>query len=142
MVTSSSGQSPKYPGSRRAKLFEQQFGVLGFFVISTVIFLLLLLLCFFFFYASSSNRTRIAALPSVGLGLMRSSSNGGRRKDAVRDDDCDLFQGEWVWDERYPLYDSRDCAFLDEGFRCSENGRPDRFYTKWRWQPSRCNLPR
>ncbi|GFP83994.1 protein trichome birefringence-like 10 [Phtheirospermum japonicum] len=37
---------------------------------------------------------------------------------------------------------SKDCRFLDEGFRCSENGRPDFFYTKWRWQPRNCNLPR
>ncbi|XP_073008322.1 protein trichome birefringence-like 11 isoform X1 [Typha latifolia] len=55
---------------------------------------------------------------------------------------CDWFDGEWVWDGRYPLYESKECPFLDEGFRCSENGRPDRFYTKWRWQPSHCNLPR
>ncbi|KAF9605512.1 hypothetical protein IFM89_017531 [Coptis chinensis] len=55
---------------------------------------------------------------------------------------CDLFSGNWVWDENYPLYESKDCQFLDSGFRCSENGRPDNFYTKWRWQPKDCNLPR
>lgn len=55
---------------------------------------------------------------------------------------CDIFDGSWVWDDSYPLYKSRDCTFLDEGFRCSENGRPDNFYTKWRWQPKDCNLPR
>ncbi|GMH29267.1 hypothetical protein Nepgr_031110 [Nepenthes gracilis] len=55
---------------------------------------------------------------------------------------CDVFEGDWVWDESYPLYHSRNCSFLDEGFRCSENGRPDNFYTKWRWQPKDCNLPR
>ncbi|BAT87434.1 Protein trichome birefringence-like 11 [Vigna angularis] len=55
---------------------------------------------------------------------------------------CDLFEGNWVWDESYPLYESKDCSFLDRGFRCSENGRPDLFYTKWRWQPKACNLPR
>ncbi|XP_020223249.1 protein trichome birefringence-like 11 [Cajanus cajan] len=55
---------------------------------------------------------------------------------------CDLFEGNWVWDESYPLYHSKDCSFLDGGFRCSENGRPDLFYTKWRWQPKACNLPR
>ncbi|KAK6141413.1 hypothetical protein DH2020_024861 [Rehmannia glutinosa] len=55
---------------------------------------------------------------------------------------CDVFRGDWVWDESYPLYQSQDCMFLDEGFRCAENGRPDNFYTKWRWQPKDCNLPR
>ena len=55
---------------------------------------------------------------------------------------CHVFDGDWVWDESYPLYESKDCRFLDEGFRCSENGRPDLFYTKWRWQPRHCNLPR
>lgn len=57
-------------------------------------------------------------------------------------DGCDLFHGDWVWDQMYPLYDSRDCRFLDDGFRCSENGRRDLLYTKWRWQPTTCNLPR
>ncbi|PNY10151.1 protein YLS7-like [Trifolium pratense] len=57
-------------------------------------------------------------------------------------DNCDLFDGNWVWDETYPLYHSSNCSFLDRGFRCSENGRPDIFYTKWRWQPKDCNLPR
>ncbi|XP_065045935.1 protein trichome birefringence-like 11 [Musa acuminata AAA Group] len=57
-------------------------------------------------------------------------------------DGCDLFDGKWVQDESYPLYESKNCAFIDEGFRCAENGRPDRLYTQWRWQPARCNLPR
>ncbi|KAF6160254.1 hypothetical protein GIB67_019023 [Kingdonia uniflora] len=33
------------------------------------------------------------------------------------------------------------CGFLDQGFRCSENGRPDDFYTKCRWQPSIATCP-
>jgi hypothetical protein len=57
-------------------------------------------------------------------------------------DTCDVFDGTWVWDETYPLYHSSNCSFMDQGFRCSENGRPDTFYTKWRWQPKDCNLPR
>ncbi|KAH9617923.1 hypothetical protein KSS87_015451 [Heliosperma pusillum] len=55
---------------------------------------------------------------------------------------CDVFDGDWLWDESYPLYQSKDCKFMDFGFRCSESGRPDSFYTKWRWQPKHCNLPR
>uniref|UniRef100_A0ACD5YC53 Uncharacterized protein n=1 Tax=Avena sativa TaxID=4498 RepID=A0ACD5YC53_AVESA len=57
-------------------------------------------------------------------------------------EECDLFDGTWFWDDSYPLYDSRECPFLDPGFRCSENGRPDASYSKWRWQPSRCDLLR
>ncbi|XP_039036761.1 protein trichome birefringence-like 10 [Hibiscus syriacus] len=57
-------------------------------------------------------------------------------------DKCDVYDGRWVWDENYPLYQSQHCPFIDSGFRCLENGRPDGFYTKWRWQPKACNLPR
>ncbi|KAF6168870.1 hypothetical protein GIB67_038367 [Kingdonia uniflora] len=53
-----------------------------------------------------------------------------------------LFEGDWVWDEKYLLYESRECGFLDQGFSCSENGRPDDQGFKWRWQPKHCNLPR
>ncbi|KZV32411.1 protein trichome birefringence-like 10 [Dorcoceras hygrometricum] len=60
----------------------------------------------------------------------------------VADGECDLFEGNWVWDESYPLYKSQDCIFMDSGFRCSENGRRDDFFTKWRWQPKNCDLPR
>ncbi|CAI9107897.1 OLC1v1007379C1 [Oldenlandia corymbosa var. corymbosa] len=56
--------------------------------------------------------------------------------------ECNIFEGNWIWDENYPLYQSENCPFADEGFRCTENGRPDRNYTKWRWQPKDCNLPR
>jgi len=66
-----------------------------------------------------------------------------RKVAAANEEECDLFDGEWVRaGGGYPLYDSRDCPFLDVGFRCSENGRPDASYTKWRWQPTRCDLPR
>ncbi|XP_047064022.1 protein trichome birefringence-like 10 [Lolium rigidum] len=61
---------------------------------------------------------------------------------ALDSGECDIFDGEWVWDDSYPLYESRDCPFVDTAFRCSENGRQDTSYAKWRWQPSHCDLPR
>jgi hypothetical protein len=61
---------------------------------------------------------------------------------AREEEGCDLFDGKWVWDDGRPLYGSADCPFMDAGFRCAENGRPDSSYTKWRWQPARCTLPR
>ena len=57
-------------------------------------------------------------------------------------DTCEIYDGEWVWDDNYPLYQSQHCPFVDSGFRCLENGRPDSYYTKWRWQPNGCDLPR
>lgn len=55
---------------------------------------------------------------------------------------CDVSRGSWVWDESYPLYSNRSCSFIDEGFDCQTNGRVDRDYMKWRWQPHDCNIPR
>ncbi|XP_024019687.1 protein trichome birefringence-like 9 [Morus notabilis] len=51
--------------------------------------------------------------------------------------------GRWVRDDLRPLqlYDES-CPFLDPGFRCSQNGRKDEDYRRWRWQPNGCDLPR
>ncbi|CAO1942506.1 unnamed protein product [Urochloa humidicola] len=55
---------------------------------------------------------------------------------------CDVFDGIWVPDERYPLYNSSRCPFAERGFNCLANGRKDTEYLKWRWKPRGCDLPR
>ncbi|KAK4478038.1 hypothetical protein RD792_017303 [Penstemon davidsonii] len=115
-----------YKKFKRFRLFEPSIGVLGLTI--CVIF------CFFFLDYKSvakalmfpSQNERFLWLKSVGESRKKidflSEFNGG----------CDLFDGGWVWDGSYPLSPSRDCGFLDDGFRCYENGRPGYFYTKWR----------
>lgn len=57
--------------------------------------------------------------------------------------DCDLYDGNWVRDESYPLYKTESCSdLLDEQFRCNLNGRPDTDYQKLKWKPKGCSLPR
>ncbi|GFY85630.1 similar to TRICHOME BIREFRINGENCE-LIKE 7 [Actinidia rufa] len=46
--------------------------------------------------------------------------------------ECDYFNGRWVPDESYPLYNSSECPFAEQGFNCLANGRRDRGYLRWR----------
>jgi hypothetical protein len=55
---------------------------------------------------------------------------------------CDLFQGRWVADASYPMYDAASCPFVPDVFDCRRNGRPDSTYLKLRWSPAGCRLPR
>lgn len=133
---------------KRLKPHEPSVAVVSFLFLSFC-------LCLFFFlldYRTVDNNTgshlRGPSFFVTWFGLNDSSlvkntsSRSNNEKVGFLENDCDIFDGNWVWDESYPLYQSKDCMFLDEGFRCSENGRPDNFYTKWRWQPKDCNLPR
>ncbi|KAG8378143.1 hypothetical protein BUALT_Bualt08G0107400 [Buddleja alternifolia] len=56
--------------------------------------------------------------------------------------DCNVFDGRWVVDESYPLYNASECPFLERGFDCLANGRKDEGYLKWRWKPRDCEIPR
>ncbi|KAK7265358.1 hypothetical protein RJT34_32977 [Clitoria ternatea] len=56
--------------------------------------------------------------------------------------DCDLFTGTWVRDDNYPIYQPGSCPYVDEAYDCKVNGRNDSLYTKWRWKPHGCDLPR
>ncbi|KAL1820988.1 hypothetical protein DCAR_0417359 [Daucus carota subsp. sativus] len=55
---------------------------------------------------------------------------------------CDLFHGEWVRDDSYPLYKPGSCSLIDEQFNCFRNGRPDKGFQQMKWKPQHCTLPR
>ncbi|GMY27506.1 protein trichome birefringence-like 10 [Fagus crenata] len=115
---------------KRFRNFEPSVGVLGFFFVSICV-----IFCFFYLdYRAVAERF---LFPGHSERFMSKGANMNQRVEK-----CDLFEGNWVWDENYPLYQSKDCRLLDNGFRCSENGRPDLSYAKWRWQPRHCSMPR
>ncbi|KAM0985138.1 hypothetical protein ACFX13_012670 [Malus domestica] len=126
---------------KRLKLLEPSLGVMGFFFASVGV-----ILCFFYLdYRAVVKEYRFPGQSARFMWLQSNNRWGRDRRVEFLGEEgggCDVFEGDWVWDESYPLYQSNDCRFVDEGFRCSENGRPDLFYTKWRWQPRHCNLPR
>lgn len=56
-------------------------------------------------------------------------------------DECDVYDGNWVLDDGYPLYNASECPFVEQGFNCLANGRMDEDYMKWRWKPKNCDIP-
>ncbi|CAN1807527.1 Protein trichome birefringence-like 10 [Linum perenne] len=128
---------------KHLRLYVPSVGVSGFFLVT-----LCLILSFFYLdYREVIGRVYKVPAKSEGFMSIQFSNNSSIEKERVDflkkgGSGCDVFDGEWVWDDNYPLYQSKDCSFMDAGFKCKENGRPDLFYTKWRWQPKQCNLPR
>ena len=76
----------------------------------------------------------------ISVANIKTSRNERNKEKSMRE--CDVTRGRWVYDENYPLYTNSSCPFIDEGFDCVGNGRLDKDYMKWRWQPQDCNISR
>ncbi|TVU28743.1 hypothetical protein EJB05_20274, partial [Eragrostis curvula] len=82
---------------------------------------------------------------SSALPVNQAATASGRRRkvDWIESmANCDMFYGNWVRDNSYPLYPAGSCPHIDESFNCYRNGRPDNAYQRLRWQPSGCKIPR
>ncbi|KAL3733941.1 hypothetical protein ACJRO7_023317 [Eucalyptus globulus] len=88
---------------------------------------------------SHSSHWKLALLTLMAWGA--EAARGGSNRDPPR---CDVFQGSWVADSSYPLYDPSVCPFIEREFACLRNGRPDVAFAKYRWQPlgGGCSLSR
>lgn len=55
---------------------------------------------------------------------------------------CDYTNGEWVRDNKGPLYSDTNCGTIKDGRNCMSHGRTDKGYLNWRWKPRNCNILR
>ncbi|KAK7838104.1 protein trichome berefringence-like 7 [Quercus suber] len=91
----------------------------------------------------------ISSLIAIGCGYMfvlpslsQAFYGYGASKTNVSLSSCNIFNGSWVLDDGYPLYNATECPFVEQGFNCLGNGREDKDYLRWRWKPMDCVIPR
>ncbi|CAE5959678.1 unnamed protein product [Arabidopsis arenosa] len=81
-------------------------------------------------------------VPSLGQTFLGYNGALEFNSSVAGDRECDIFDGNWVVDDNYPLYNASECPFVEKGFNCLGNGREHDEYLKWRWKPKHCTVPR
>ncbi|KAM7277336.1 hypothetical protein ACFE04_019202 [Oxalis oulophora] len=69
-------------------------------------------------------------------------SNDVRKENVTDKEECDIFDGRWVYDPQENLYPESTCPFINEQFTCQKNGRQDNEYLNWRWEAKGCQIPK
>ncbi|CAM8955881.1 unnamed protein product [Rhodiola kirilowii] len=91
-------------------------------------------------------REKLLPMILIAVMLVEFAAGGPELDDDVQVDQqnvkCNLFEGSWVYDHSYPLYDSSKCPFIQGQFNCQKYHRPDKLYLNQRWQPSSCDIPK
>ncbi|CAI9301285.1 unnamed protein product [Lactuca saligna] len=95
----------------------------------------------------NSNGSANSTSSVVNKGGNNGTNTGRLAKPGIEDlvknlSNCNLFDGNWVRDESYPLYKPGSCSLIDEQFNCFVNGRPDKVFQMLKWKPKACTLPR
>ncbi|KAM0883860.1 hypothetical protein ACQ4PT_031355 [Festuca glaucescens] len=93
---------------------------------------------------SAGNSSAVPVMGNVRPAKGAAIAGGGQNKEYSIEEmgRCDMFYGNWVRDDSYPLYPQGSCPHVDESFNCYLNGRLDKDYQRLRWQPSGCSIPR
>ena len=55
---------------------------------------------------------------------------------------CDIYSKKWVSDDAYPIYPAGECPYMSGALDYKGNMHLDSGYTRWRWKPRDCNIPR
>uniref|UniRef100_A0A0D9VLN8 Uncharacterized protein n=1 Tax=Leersia perrieri TaxID=77586 RepID=A0A0D9VLN8_9ORYZ len=95
--------------------------------------------------SGGSNSTNDAHPHGIASNNTQAAADAGGKKKSHSIEamaSCDMFYGNWLRDDSYPLYPEGSCPHIDESFNCPLNGRPDNAYQRLRWQPSGCSIPR
>ncbi|XP_047983713.1 protein trichome berefringence-like 7 [Salvia hispanica] len=117
-----------------SKMLAGNYSKSSMFQSVTAIFMFGSILCFIVVMGSSYFYMFPSSETVVDTGRSRDGNNISK--------ECNVFDGKWVVDDSYPLYNASDCPFVEHGFDCVGNGRKDRDYLKWRWKPRNCEIPR
>ncbi|CAL9014127.1 unnamed protein product [Prunus brigantina] len=69
-------------------------------------------------------------------------SNAGSSKSIKKEDQCQIFSGNWVpYPDGPAYYTNETCNLIIDQQNCMKFGRPDTEFMTWRWKPDACELP-